>query len=98
MARRKEIQNKTENTNKDNDNNLVLKKEMERIKEERRQINWERERRKLEYKKIQVIMKNNEIESKLKEYRSALNQNQELIRKIDILKHTDQFKTENKIK
>lgn len=72
--------------------NKTLRKEMERIKGERRQLNMEREKRKQEYKKIKIILKNNEIDCRLKEHKAILNQNQEFIRKIDVLKHDDLFK------
>ncbi len=70
----------------------ILKHEIERIKEERRKINRDREIRKLEYKKLQIMNKNNEIEKKLKVRKALLSQNQEMVRKIDVLKHDGSMK------
>jgi len=52
----------------------------------------------LEYKKIQVMMKSQKMDERLKEYKEVLNQNQEFMRNIDILKNTTDFKQQNKIK
>lgn len=71
---------------------LLIKHEIERIKAEKRQIIKDREKRKLEYKKVQIMIKNQQIDSNLKEYKEILRKNQELMRNIDIIKHTDQFK------
>lgn len=77
--------------NHPNPNNLIIKHELERIKEERREMNRQREKRKLEYKKIQVMMKNKQIDSKLKEYKDTLDKNQQIVRNIDNIKHAYQF-------
>lgn len=71
---------------------LVIKHEIQRIKAEKRQIIKDREKRKLEYKKVQIMIKNQQIDSNLKEYKDILRKNQELVRNIDIIKHTEQFK------
>jgi hypothetical protein len=48
-------------------NPLLIKHEIERIKAEKRQIIKDREKRKLEYKKVKIMVKNQEIDNKLKE-------------------------------
>lgn len=44
------------------------------------------------------MMKSQKMDERLKEYKEVLNQNQEFMRNIDILKNTTDFKQQNKIK